>query len=59
MKNSITATIEFDFKGERFTPSLEIDLNEHMQAIGKLPDFHGLIAAANSIGIYSYEYDFN
>ena len=57
MKNSITATIAFDFKGERFTPSLEIDLDSHMESIGKLPDFHGLIAAANNIGIYSYEYE--
>jgi len=57
MKNSITATIQFDFKGERFTPSLEIDLDSHMESIGKLPDLHGLIAAANNIGIYSYEYE--
>ncbi len=57
MKNSITATIEFDFKGERFAPSLVIDLDSQMQAIGKLPNFHGLIAAANNIGIHSYEYE--
>ena len=57
MKNSITATINFDFKGQRYSPSLVIDLDSHMQSIGKLPDFHGLIAAANNIGIYSYEYE--
>ena len=57
MKNSIKATIEFDFKGERFTPSLNIDLDLHMQSIGRLPDLHGLIASANNIGIYSYEYE--
>ena len=57
MKNSITASIEFDFKGERFAPSLNVDIDPHMKSMGKLPDFHGLIAAANNIGIYSYEYE--
>ena len=57
MKNSITATIEFDFKGQRFAPSMVIDLDSYMTASGKLPDLHGLIASANNIGIYSYEYE--
>ncbi len=57
MKNIITASITFDFKGKRYTPSIEVALDTYMQSIGKLPDLHGLIAAQNNIGIYSYEYE--
>jgi len=57
MKNIITASIAFDFKGKRYTPSIEVELDAYMQSIGKLPDLHGLIAAQNNIGIYSYEYE--
>ncbi len=57
MKNSITATIEFYFKGVKFTPSITIDLDLHLQGEGGLPDFCSLIAKTNNIDIYSYEYE--
>lgn len=57
MKNSITATIEFYFKGERFAPSITLDLDKHIQANGCLPNFYSLIAINNNIDLYSYEYE--
>lgn len=57
MKNSITATIEFYFKGECFTPSITIDLDLHMQSDGCLPNLHSMIANNNNIDLYSYEYE--
>lgn len=57
MKNIITASVEFYFKGEKFTPSVSIDLDEYMQAGACVPDLYPLIAAANNIDLYSYEYE--
>ena len=57
MKNSVTATIEFYFKGERFTPSITLDLDKHLQANSCLPNFYSLIAIDNNIDLYSYEYE--
>ncbi len=57
MKNSVTATIEFYFKGEKFSPSIRIDLNEHCQLNNGFPNLHALIASNNQIDHYSYEYE--
>ncbi len=57
MKNIITATIEFYFKGEKFTPSLTIELDEHMQSSGSIPNLYPLIARESNIDLYSYEYE--
>ncbi len=57
MKNIITATIEFYFKGEKYTPSITIELGNHMSANACLPNFHALIATENNIDLYSYEYE--
>lgn len=55
MKNTITAQIDFDFKGEHFSPSATVDLDEIMEATGKAPNLHALIATSNQINLYSYE----
>lgn len=57
MKNIITASIEFYFKGEKFQPSITIDLNDKLQASDYFPDICALIATANNIDHYSYEYE--
>ena len=58
MKNRVTAFIEFYFKGEPFRPSIELDLDEIMEMRGELPQtLHSVIAKANDIGPYSYEYE--
>ncbi len=57
MKNTITASIEFYFKGEKFTPSITIQVDDYMQSTFCLPDLHTLIATKNNIDLYSYEYE--
>ncbi len=57
MSNRITASILFCFRGESHSPSLELDLDQHMHAGGKIPDLYPLIARANNFDLYSYEYE--
>ena len=57
MKNIITASIEFYFKGEKYSPTLTLELDDYMQASGSMPDLYPLIAAGNNIDLYSYEYE--
>jgi len=57
MSNHITASIEFYFKGEKITSSIELDIDPHMHATGQLPDLYPLLAQAINLGFYSYEYE--
>ncbi len=57
MSNHITASIEFYFKGEKITSSIELDLNPHMEATGELPELYPLLAQAINLDFYSYEYE--
>lgn len=55
MKNSIKVSSKFDFRGETHTPELVLDLDEMIAR--EEPDYHLLLANANGIGLYSYEYE--
>jgi hypothetical protein len=57
MANKITASITFHFKGEIFTSSLELDLDELMQRYNGLPPLHETLATENNIDSYSYQYE--
>ncbi len=57
MNNHITASVEFFFKGEKITSSIELDVDTHMHATGQLPDLYPLLARAIDLGLYSYEYE--
>lgn len=59
MKNIVTASVEFYFKGEKFSPSMTIALDEHLQANATLNSevLYSVIAKENNIGMYSYEYE--
>lgn len=57
MANKITARITFYFKGKKFTPSVELDLDTLMQRYNGLPALHETLAAENHIDSYSYEYE--
>ncbi|MGM0593430.1 MAG: hypothetical protein ACQETD_02745 [Pseudomonadota bacterium] len=57
MGNSVEVTTQFDFKGETYRPSVVIDLDQVMQADGRLPDCYQLLAQSCGIGPYSYEYE--
>jgi len=57
MNNIITATITFCFRGQTFSPSITLKLDDHLNSSGDIPDLHSLIATANNIDFYSYEYE--
>ncbi len=57
MKNTVNASVEFYFKGERYTPSATIDLDEALENTGDLPDFYLLLAKHNDIDLHSYHYE--
>lgn len=57
MKNSIDAQIEFSFKGETYSLSSNIDLDELMEREQSFPSFHAVLARDNNIDTYSYLYE--
>lgn len=56
MKNSLTYTIPFSFRGESHYPQCTIDLDEQVK-LGGLPCLHRRLANENRIDVYSHEYD--
>ena len=57
MSNSITISVEFDYKGVHFSPSLKIDLEKETIKAESMDYFHALLARQNKIDLYSYEYE--
>lgn len=57
MKNSFVASVEFYFKGEKYTPSARIDLDRLMETSGGIPSLYALLARENGIDLYSYQYE--
>jgi len=57
MTNHITASVGFYFKGEEFTATIELDLDQHMQSSGKLPELYPLLARSINLDLFSYEYE--
>lgn len=54
---TIDARLEFDFRGEHFRLSATIDLDAQLAANATLPPVYTLIARANNIDPYSYQYE--
>lgn len=57
MKNSITISVEFYFKGEKLSPSMVIDLDAHIEKQQTTESFLPLLARSNNLDLYSYEYE--
>ena len=57
MKNFISISFEFDFKSQKFAPSMVVELNEHIQAQRDYYSLYTLLAYGNNIDLYSYEYE--
>ncbi|HFD31602.1 MAG TPA: hypothetical protein ENJ28_02650 [Gammaproteobacteria bacterium] len=57
MKNIVTASIHFSFKGKNHAPSITLELDRHIDSMGTLPDLYQLIARENDFDLYSYEYE--
>lgn len=57
MSNSIIVSAEFYFKGQKYTPSMVVDLDEHIKSKSSDEALYLLLAKDNSIDTYSYEYE--
>lgn len=57
MSNYITASVEFYFRGKKIAVAIELDLDQHMKATGKIPELFPLLARASNLDVYSYEYE--
>lgn len=57
MKNSITVSLPFSFKGKTFNPRCVIDLDEHMEVFASIPCLYTHLAKESGISEYSYEHD--
>jgi len=57
MKNQISISLEFYFKGKKHSPSMVIDLDTHIQTNSSSKSLYILLAKNNTIDLYSYEYE--
>lgn len=57
MSNSFTISVEFSYKGETFNLSTRVDLDAYLEQGSEIPMLHDLIARANKIDHYSYQYE--
>lgn len=57
MKNIVTISIKFYFKGEEHSPSVTLELDDLILSITDLSHFYLLIAKENNYDMYSYEYE--
>jgi hypothetical protein len=57
MKNSIDVHVEFSFKGEDYSLTSNIDLDQFMENGSSFPSFHAILARDNKIDTYSYLYE--
>lgn len=55
--NSVIATVEFYFQGERFAPSMTLDLDAWLQRGESLEGLYPVLAEKNGIDTYSYMYE--
>ncbi|OIO73687.1 MAG: hypothetical protein AUJ57_03955 [Zetaproteobacteria bacterium CG1_02_53_45] len=56
-KCTVVASLEFDFRGERFSPGITIDLNRLMLRQGDLNGLHDMLAESIGLDAYRHEYD--
>jgi len=56
-KNSVDARVEFSFKGEDYSYTASIDLDQLLLRHGSLPSFHVILAKLHNVDTYSYLYE--
>lgn len=56
-KNSIDAHVEFSFKGESYSLSATIELDDFSAPGASLPSLHAILARKHGIDTYSYLYE--
>jgi len=55
--SSITASINFDFRGQHFTPSIRVDLHSFMLKKQHAVHLYDLLGASIGLDAYRHEYD--
>jgi len=57
MKNTVIVQVNYSFKGEDFTPSITLELDDFAKQDGNLSNLYPKIAQQNNIDNYSYAYE--
>ncbi|HHH13035.1 MAG TPA: hypothetical protein ENJ98_02255 [Thiolapillus brandeum] len=57
MKNRVRVSATFSFRGETHHPEMVLDLDHFLDEGHTLDELYPMLAAANGIGAYSYEYE--
>ncbi|OIO67933.1 MAG: hypothetical protein COW19_02405 [Zetaproteobacteria bacterium CG12_big_fil_rev_8_21_14_0_65_55_1124] len=57
MENTVLASLEFYFKGNRYEPTAVIDLDVCLRHEEPIQHIYHTLASENGIGLYSYELD--
>ena len=55
--DTVLVSVEFYFKGDKYSPSMEINLDEFFEVSRNLDAVYSQLASKNAIGAYSYEYE--
>jgi len=56
-KSSIKVEILFSYKGDSFSPSAVIELDQYLVKNLLIPEFFQIVASENDIGAFSYQYE--
>ncbi len=56
-EQSVTASLQFDFRGETFRPSIRVDIDRMMQREGDISTLYDMLAASIGMDRYRHEYD--
>jgi len=54
---SVTASLSFDFRGQRFTPSVRVDLHAMMVKKQPVSHLYDLLGTSIGLDVYKHEYD--
>lgn len=57
MKNTVTVQVNFSFRGEDFSPTMELELDAYAKINDGFNHLYPAIAQANDIDTYSYAYE--
>ena len=57
IRNSIIASLQFDFRGQTFTPSIEVNLDQFMLRQHGIHELYDMLGASIGLDSYRHEYD--
>jgi hypothetical protein len=57
VKNTVRVSVTFSFKGETYSPSITLDLDQFLDQNRRPDDIYAMLAKEGGFGHYSYEYE--